>query len=61
MTYEEAMSLKSFKDYCTCGGYAHSINGRNPRRPHMTWCPQAAEYEEYQTALEQGSVQEAPK
>ncbi len=36
--------MASFECYCTCGGYAHSINGRDPANPHMTWCPQ---YEEY--------------
>ena len=51
MTKEEALIKKTFKNYCTCGGYAHSMNGRNPRRPHMSYCPQAEEYNEWYDAL----------
>lgn len=39
--------LTTFQDYCTCGGFAHSMNGRDPRRPHMSWCPQRDEYNKW--------------
>lgn len=47
MTLEEAKKLKSFTNYCNCGGYAWKMNGRNPSRPHMNWCPQEKEYNEW--------------
>jgi len=47
MTREEAFKLKSFKQPCTCGGYAHSVNGRKPADPHMSWCPQREQYNEW--------------
>lgn len=47
MTYDEAKNLKSFKNYCNCGGSAWNMNGRNPARPHMSWCPQIEEYNEW--------------
>jgi hypothetical protein len=37
----------SFKNYCTCGGYARTMNGRGEEQPHMRWCPQYEEYAEY--------------
>ena len=40
MNLDEARNLKSFKNYCNCGGYAWEMNGRNPARPHLSWCPQ---------------------
>jgi hypothetical protein len=43
---------KAFKNYCTCGGYAASMNGRDPRHPHMDYCPQREEWEEWKTATE---------
>lgn len=55
MTYEEAVNLVSYKNYCTCGGFACGLNGRDPRHPHMEWCPQLAEFEEREAALERGS------
>lgn len=51
MTPQEAQNLKSFKHLCICGGYAHSMNGRNPAHPHTSWCPQREEYEEWYQAL----------
>ena len=51
MTYEEAKNLKSFTHYCTCGGYAHTMNGRDLKQPHMSWCPQFHEYAEWVAAL----------
>jgi hypothetical protein len=51
MTREEAQKLVTFKHYCTCGGYAHALNGRDPRRPHMDWCPQLKEYNEWYDAM----------
>jgi len=37
----------SFEYGCMCGGYAWRMNGRDPKQPHMDWCPQHAEYAEY--------------
>lgn len=51
MTHEEAKDLKRFEHYCTCGGYAHSMNGRPASDPHMAWCPQRTEYAEWYAAL----------
>lgn len=51
MTYEEAKELIFFKDYCTCGGFALSLNGRDPARPHMSWCDQEDEYNEWYDAI----------
>lgn len=51
MTHEEAKALKSFKNLCTCGGYAWRINGRLPPNPHMHWCPQDQEYREWYAAM----------
>lgn len=51
MTREEALALKTFRNYCTCGGYAWQMNGRDRRHPHMAWCPQFEEYAEYIDAL----------
>lgn len=56
MTYEEANNLKTFKNYCTCGGYAASMNGRDKRHPHMDYCPQRPEFEQWQAALESGEA-----
>jgi hypothetical protein len=60
MTYEEAVALKTFVNYCNCGGFAASMNGRNPKHPHMSWCAQYAEWEEYQAALERGPTRNWP-
>lgn len=51
MTKEQAQSLKSFKNPCTCGGYAWRMNGRPEASPHMNWCPQAQEYDEWYKAM----------
>lgn len=59
MTKEEALALKSFKHYCNCGGYAWQMNGRQEERPHMDWCPQYAEYEEWRQALRDGDKSDA--
>ena len=55
MTREEAKALKSFTNRCTCGGYAWTLNGRPESQPHMTWCPQYAEYAEWYSALYEGA------
>jgi hypothetical protein len=52
MTHEEAKNLKQFKHYCTCGGFAVSMNGRDERHPHLDYCPQREEFEEWRTAIE---------
>ena len=54
MTKEEAENLKSFDHTCTCGGYACSMNGRNPEQPHMAWCPQLPQWLEWKEALQEG-------
>ena len=51
MTLEEAKALRSFKNHCTCGGHAHTMNGRPAAQPHMAWCPQLAEYAKWWAAL----------
>lgn len=53
MTKEQALALKSFDHYCTCGGFAHSMNARDPRRPHMDWCPQKEQYNAWFDAMNQ--------
>lgn len=52
MSPQEAVSLKSFKNLCTCGGFAYSMNGRNPKQPHMDWCPQVVEFAEWRAAMD---------
>lgn len=56
MTRDQALELRAFEHYCTCGGYAWSINGRDPMRPHMAWCPQRIEYNEWADALGEDGV-----
>lgn len=51
MTRQQAEALKSFKHYCTCGGFAWTMNGRPQEQPHMEWCPQRDEYTEWRAAL----------
>ena len=41
------MTKKSFEHYCTCGGYAWTMNGRKESDPHMSWCPQKEEYDKW--------------
>lgn len=53
MTRTEAENLKSFKNYCNCGGFAPSMNGRDPEQPHMSWCAQYEEWQEWKRALAQ--------
>lgn len=38
-------TITVFENYCTCGGYAWTMNGRPESDPHMPWCPQKAEYD----------------
>lgn len=40
----EEQVTESYKHYCNCGGYAPSMNGRDPEDPHMIWCAQRAEF-----------------
>lgn len=51
MNFDEAKKLKTFQNHCTCGGFAWSINGRNPANPHMNWCPQKDEYHQWYTLV----------
>ena len=56
MTREEAEKMTSYKNYCNCGGFAPTMNGRNPDHPHMSWCAQFEEYEERWAALHAGNM-----
>jgi len=51
MTKEEAEKLIYFDHYCTCGGNAYKMNGRPESNPHMDWCPQKAQYDEWYKAM----------
>lgn len=49
MTYLEwckENNTLSYKNYCNCGGYAHTMNGRSVEHPHLSWCAQFEEYED---------------
>jgi len=55
MSYLQWLSTKgitTYKNYCNCGGYAHSMNGRNERDPHMIWCDQFKEFHELYSQYE---------
>lgn len=52
MNPKQASELKYFSNYCNCGGYAYSMNGRNPKHPHMQWCAQFEEFEEWRSAMD---------
>ena len=54
MNEGEAKNLKSFKNYCNCGGFAGLSERAKSRHPHMIWCAQAKEWEEWKTAMESG-------
>ena len=56
MTYDEAKNLKTFKNYCNCGGFAGLSERAKSRHPHMSWCAQADEWEEWKTAMESGEL-----
>ena len=45
--------MGNFEHYCTCGGFAWSMNGRPQSQPHMTWCPQYAEYAEWWESIKE--------
>jgi len=51
MTHDEAKALRRFDHYCTCGGHAAGMNGRDPEDPHMTWCPQRPQWMEWRRAI----------
>ena len=54
MTYEEAKELKRFKNSCNCGGYSGLSDRAKSRHPHLPWCFQHDEWEEWKLAMEQG-------
>jgi len=54
MTYDEARNLKTFKNFCNCGGFARLSERAQSRHPHMSWCTQADEWEEWKAAIELG-------
>jgi len=58
MTKEEAKTLKRFDNHCTCGGYAWSMNGRSESNPHMSWCPQKSQYDEWYATLHDNRIGE---
>lgn len=39
--------LRAFDQYCTCGGSAWRMNGRPQSDPHMSWCPQKPQYDQW--------------
>ena len=45
--YLKSKDIWSFENYCNCGGYASSMNGRNPEHPHTSWCAQSNEWEDW--------------
>ncbi len=51
MTKDEAKKIKKFDHVCTCGGYAWQMSGRDESRPHMDYCPQKAQYDEWYRAM----------
>lgn len=51
MKVEEAIKLKGFKEYCNCGGSSWNMNGRNPLYPHLHYCPQLEEHNDWIKAL----------
>lgn len=52
MTREEAEKLVTFRYSCTCGGFAWTMNGRPKSDPHMEWCKQKPEYDEWYAAMQ---------
>ena len=58
MTKDEAKNLKTFKNYCICGGFAGMSERAKSRHPHMEWCPQIEEWEEWKAAMESGIKEE---
>jgi len=46
-----AERITSFKHFCTCGGFAWTMNGRDPASPHLSWCPQRQEYAAWWSSL----------
>lgn len=59
MTPKEARELRTFKNYCNCGGFAYTMNGRNPQDPHMHWCAQRAEWLEWSEAMKKQDKEKA--
>jgi len=51
MTNAEAVALRTFKNYCTCGGFAWTVNGRSHSSPHLRYCQQKKEYREWYDAM----------
>jgi hypothetical protein len=55
MTLGDALKHRSFKHYCNCGGYAYGMSMRSMSdHPHMNWCAQYSEWEEWAEALRRG-------
>lgn len=51
MTRDDAEKLRRFDHACACGGHAWQMNGRKEADPHMPWCPQKAQYDEWYRAM----------
>lgn len=51
MTPEEAAKLTHFEHPCTCGGHAWRMSNRPEGNPHMRWCPQKPQYDEWWKAM----------
>ena len=56
MTKEEAEQLKRFDHICTCGGFAWTMNGRPESDPHVPWCPQKPQYDEWYAAMHESQA-----
>lgn len=59
MTYLVWLSTKgitTYKNYCNCGGYASSMNGRDARPRIMSWCDQYKEYNDLYSNYEKDKI-----
>ena len=56
--YLRSKDIYSWDNYCNCGGYASSMNGRNPEHPHLSWCPQYEEWEKEWKLFEACKIKE---
>ena len=54
MTYEEAVNMKTYRNYCNCGGYASMSERTQSKTPHVTWCAQYEEFMAREEALHRG-------
>lgn len=55
MNYEQAKNLKRFKNTCNCSGFSGLNERYKLRHPHMEWCTQYKEWEEWRAVIEAGA------